>query len=65
MKQWGRVNKVADVKQLPPGYVPTPEEEDEDQSFQRGLEFLRVLLEAQTKHNMDSIMNYIRKRPKE
>ena len=30
--QGGRVNQVTYVNQLPPGYVPTPEE-DEDQGF--------------------------------
>ena len=38
-KQGGRVNQVTDVNQLPPGYVPTPEEEDEDKGFPCGLEF--------------------------
>ena len=37
--QGGRINQVTDVNQLPPGYVPTPEEEDEDQGFQCGVMF--------------------------
>ena len=37
--QGGRVSQVTEVNQLPPDYVPTPEEEDEDQGFQCGLAF--------------------------
>ena len=33
------VNQVTFINQLPHGYVPTPEEEDEDQGFQCSLDF--------------------------
>ena len=37
--QGGRVNQITDVNQLPPGCVPTPKEEDDDQGFDCVLEF--------------------------
>ena len=35
----GKRNQGGRVNQLPPGYVPTPEEEDENQGFQCDFEF--------------------------